>query len=165
MSFVYDDGGRAAAGFKGDTRDCVARSIAIAAQLPYQEAYDLVNSLASTERGRVRNGRVKKSSARQGVFKPTIRKVMEHLGWQWVPTMTIGSGCKVHLRADELPKGRIICNVSRHSVAVVDGVIHDTHDCSRDGTRCVYGYFTAPTPKRKRGQPGQRKPRQQGAMA
>jgi hypothetical protein len=30
---------------------------------------------------------------------------------------------------------------SRHLVAVIDGVIHDTHDCSRDGTRCVYGYF------------------------
>lgn len=25
--------------------------------------------------------------------------------------------------------------------AVVDGVIFDTHDPSRDGTRCVYGYF------------------------
>jgi len=25
------------------------------------------------------------------------------------------------------------------------GVIHDTHDCSRDGTRCVYGYFSLPS--------------------
>lgn len=24
-----------------------------------------------------------------------------------------------------------------------DGVIRDTHDPSRDGTRCVYGYWTA----------------------
>jgi len=24
---------------------------------------------------------------------------------------------------------------------VIDGVLHDTHDCSRDGTRCVYGYW------------------------
>jgi hypothetical protein len=24
---------------------------------------------------------------------------------------------------------------------VIDGVIHDTHDCSRGGTRCVYGYW------------------------
>jgi hypothetical protein len=24
---------------------------------------------------------------------------------------------------------------------VIDGVIHDTHDCSRNGTRCVYGYY------------------------
>lgn len=33
MSITYHDGGRAAAGFKGKARDCVARSIAIAAEL------------------------------------------------------------------------------------------------------------------------------------
>lgn len=59
--FTYDDGGRAAAGFKGSAGDCVARSIAIVAGL--------------------------------------------------------------------------------HYTAVIDGIIHDTHDCSRDGSRCVYGYW------------------------
>jgi hypothetical protein len=29
MTFVYDDGGRSAAGFKGKTGDCVTRAIAI----------------------------------------------------------------------------------------------------------------------------------------
>jgi hypothetical protein len=24
---------------------------------------------------------------------------------------------------------------------VIDGVLHDTHDCTRGGTRCVYGYW------------------------
>lgn len=56
--------------------------------------------------------------------------------------MGVGTGCKVHLRAAELPKGRLIVRVSRHLVAVLDGMIHDTHDCSRDGTRCVYGYWS-----------------------
>ena len=37
--FIRDDGGRAAAGFKGSAGDCVARSIAIAAGLPYAEVY------------------------------------------------------------------------------------------------------------------------------
>lgn len=82
------------------------------------------------------------SSARNGVHGATMRRYMESIGWRFVPTMTIGSGCKVHLRADELPSGRIVCNVSKHYVAVIDGVIHDTHDPSRDGTRCVYGYYT-----------------------
>ena len=31
--------------------------------------------------------------------------------------------------------------LSGHLAAVIDGVVHDIHDCSRDGTRCVYGYF------------------------
>jgi hypothetical protein len=30
-------------------------------------------------------------------------------------------------------------------MAVIDGVIHDTYDPSRDGKRCVYGYFTKET--------------------
>ncbi|MDM3928731.1 hypothetical protein QRB35_22225 [Mycobacterium intracellulare subsp. chimaera] len=66
---------------------------------------------------------------------------MADLGWLWVPTMHIGSGCRVHLRADQLPSGRLVVSVSRHTVAVLDGIIHDTHDPTRDGTRCVYGYY------------------------
>jgi hypothetical protein len=66
---------------------------------------------------------------------------MKQLGWMWTPTMQIGSGCTVHLRADELPPGRLVVSVSKHLTAVIDGVIHDTHDCSRRGTRCVYGYW------------------------
>jgi hypothetical protein len=58
--------------------------------------------------------------------------------------MQVGSGCKVHLRADELPPGCLIARVSRHVVDVIDGVIHDTHDCSRGGARCVYGYWSEP---------------------
>jgi hypothetical protein len=34
--------------------------------------------------------------------------------------------------------------LSKHYAAVVDGVVHDLYDPSRDGTRCVYGYWTAP---------------------
>lgn len=140
MKFVFDDGGRKESGFKGTARDCVCRAIAIATERPYKEVYDLINVFGKEEKPKSRrNG--KQSSARTGVYKETIRKVMAHLGWVWVPTMTIGSGCKVHLRDGELPMGRLVVSVSRHEVAVIDGVIHDTHDCSRDGNRCVYGYF------------------------
>ena len=66
---------------------------------------------------------------------------MQSLGFKSVATMGIGTGCKVHLKADELPKGRIICNLSRHYCAVVDGVINDTYDPSRGETRCVYSYL------------------------
>lgn len=139
MKFVYNDGGRADAGFKGTTGDCVCRAIAIATERPYKEVYDLINEFAKSERtGKRKRG---KSNARTGVYKSTIKKVMEHYGWEWIPTMHIGSGCTVHLRDGELPKGRLVVNVSKHSVAVIDGVINDTYDCSRDGTRCVYGYY------------------------
>jgi hypothetical protein len=138
-TWIYDDGGRAAAGFKGVTGDCVTRAIAIATGKPYQEVYDVLNALGARER--VSKRKRGKSSARTGVYKNTQRRYLEALGWHWHPTMFIGSGCMVHLRADELPSGRLVVALSKHSVAVIDGVIHDIYDCSRDGTRCVYGYF------------------------
>ena len=134
-----NDGGREAAGYVGKTGDCVTRAIAIATQRPYREVYDLVNQFAKREHT---GARKRRSTARGGVFKGTTARVMKHLGWRWVPTMTIGSGCRVHLRADELPSGRLIVSVSHHWVAVIDGVIHDNYDPSRNGTRCVYGFWT-----------------------
>jgi hypothetical protein len=139
MRFQYNDGGRAAAAYKGKTGDCTCRAISIATDLPYQQVYDLLNDHTAAQRITKRQPR--RGSARTGIYRSTIRLVMEQLGWTWTPTMEIGSGCKVHLRAGELPTGRLVVSVSKHIVAVIDGVIHDTHDPSRDGTRCVYGFW------------------------
>lgn len=139
MDFIYDDGGRTEAGYKGHTGDCVTRAIAIATSRPYREVYDALNGLRD---GMRQTKRVRRSSARTGVNRAIYDRYLKSLGWNWTPTVTIGSGCKVHLRADELPAGRLVVRVSGHMVAVIDGVIHDTHDPSREGTRCVYGYYT-----------------------
>ena len=141
MNFVKDDGGREQAGYKGTTRDCVCRAIAIASGRPYQEVYDTLNGLAKKERPRSKRKCGKRSSARTGVFKATYHDYILSLGFRWVPTMQIGQGCKVHLKDGELPMGRIIVSLSRHLAAVIDGVLHDIYDCSRDGKRCVYGYY------------------------
>ncbi len=146
--FRFDDGGRLAAGYKGKAGDCVVRAIAIATERPYQEIYDLVNSAATYERTGKRKRGI--SNARTGVYKVSIKRIMNHLGWVWTPTMQIGSGCTVHLRPAELPPGRLIVSVSKHLTAVIDGVIHDTHDCSRRGTRCVYGYWQPPDTRKSR---------------
>jgi hypothetical protein len=84
-------------------------------------------------------------SARRGVPRPVIHKYLTALGWKWTPTMFIGSGCKVHLREEELPKGTIIANVSKHIVCIIDGVIQDINErVTRNGKRCVYGYWSKP---------------------
>ena len=141
----YNDGGRAEAGFKGNARDCVVRSIAIVSGLPYQKVYDDLKfaniQYAETKRGRVAKSLQKSSTPRNGVYKQVYRPYLESLGFKFVSTMGIGTGCKVHLSSEELPKGKIIARVSKHLCAVIDGVIQDTYDCSRNGTRCVYGYF------------------------
>ena len=142
MKYVYDDGGRAAAGYKGVTGDCACRAITIATGLPYQQVYDDINELGAAERMSKHRRRRGKSSARNGIWKPTMKRYMNRLGWTWTPTMFIGSGCKVHLREGELPMGNLIVACSRHLVAVVDGVVHDIYDPTRDATRCVYGYWS-----------------------
>jgi hypothetical protein len=140
MEFVKSDGGRKAAGFKGKAGDCFARAVAIATHRPYREVYDLINEVAKGERtGKRKRDR---SCARTGVYKYTVKKVMESFGWEWVPTMRVGTGCRVHVRSEELPSsGPLVLNLSKHFSAVVDGVLYDAYDSSRDGTRCVYGYW------------------------
>ncbi len=135
MDYQYNDGGRSAAGYKGTTRDCVTRAIAIATSKPYKEVYDALNTLSKTVKTRG------KSSSRTGVQKAVWKKYLDSLGWKWTPTMAIGSGCTVHLRASELPSGVVIASLSRHLCTIVDGVIQDTFDPSRESTRCVYGYY------------------------
>lgn len=138
MHFQMNDGGRKQAGYDGTAGDCTVRAIAIAMERNYQTVYDELFAL-----NREVNKNPKKCSPRQGYTKTkTIRKYMESFGWKWKPTMLIGSGCKVHLKKEELPSGRLVVRVSKHMVAVIDGVIHDTYDCSRQGTRCVYGYYS-----------------------
>ena len=165
--FVLDDGGRAAAGFKGRAGDCVARAVAIASGRPYAEVYARLAKGMGSQRVTKRSGK-KAASARNGINtrRKWFKDYMVELGFEWVPTMQIGSGCKVHLTADELPSGRIICAVSNHYTAMIDGVIHDTHDPRREVhyvessdrplrpgewrnsngicgimRRCVYGYW------------------------
>lgn len=142
MQITITDGGRRAAGYKGEARDCVTRAVAIATSKPYQEIYDMVQSTQRTER-RPKNGSGPSSPRPwSGVRKDTTKRLMASLGWHWTPTMGIGTGCRVHLRDGELPMGRLVVSVSKHLVAVIDGVVHDSNDPTRGGTRCVYGYWT-----------------------
>jgi hypothetical protein len=143
MKFVYSDGGRKQAGYKGVASDCVVRAIAIVTNQSYQQVYDAINILSKSERI-TKNRLLKlksKSSSRNGVYKSTYYKYLKSIGYEWVSTMYIGSGCKVHLKSSELPSGRLIVKCSKHLTSVIDGVIYDTYDPSRNETRCVYGYW------------------------
>tara|TARA_Y100000310_G_scaffold321035_1_gene378121 strand:- start:131 stop:622 length:492 start_codon:yes stop_codon:yes gene_type:complete len=145
--FQYNDGGRAEVERKGEASDCVTRAIVIATGLPYLEVYDRLAAGNATQR---KSRREHESADRTGVKTAShgistrrkwFKDYMAELGFEWTATMQIGSGCKVHLKSDELPKGRLVVNLSKHLAAVIDGVLNDTYDCSRDGTRCVYGYW------------------------
>lgn len=146
LGFEFNDGGREAAGFKGGAGDCVVRAIAIAAELPYIQVYGdlrIANAVYAEQRNDKLARRLaeKGSSPRNGNHRKVFHDYILGHGFNWVPTMKIGAGCQVHLLASELPKGRLIVKVSKHLSAVINGVIEDTHNPSRGGSRCVYGYY------------------------
>lgn len=129
MRFVYDDGGRMNYFRAANVNDCVVRSIAIVTGRDYKQVYDEMRRLVGY-------------TPRNGVYPKDVKKAMKHFGGEWVACMKVGEGCKVHLANGEVPMhDKIVCNLSKHVVAVINGVIHDTYDSSRNGTRCVYGYW------------------------
>ena len=147
LKLQINDGGRSAAGYKGKAGDCVVRSIAIVSALSYQKIYDdLYNASAEfrkTSRTKLaRSLKQKNDRPRLGTHRVVVKKYLQKLGWNWTPTMFIGQGCKVHLKKSELPMGTLIVSCSKHITVVINGILHDTYDCSRRGTRCVYGYWT-----------------------
>lgn len=147
MKFVFNDGGRKDAGYKGGAGDCVTRAVAIATGQDYQTVYDALSDGMKTQRKTKRSS--SKASARNGVTtgRKWFKDYMVALGWKWTPTMGIGTGCTVHLDDKELPKGRLIVAVSKHYTAVIDGVIHDTFDPSERATTIYPPTYTDPIPK------------------
>jgi len=137
--FQYDTGGLPEHRGQGD---CVCRSLSITSGVSYSEVAELIHRFAKLERkGTRKRG---KSNPHTGVYKYTAHRVAHHLGGKWLPTMGIGTGCRVHLRADQLPRGRLVLYLSKHWTAVIDGVIHDLENPDRYGTRCVYGIWKFP---------------------
>lgn len=129
LNFVYDDGGRSNYFKAINVDDCVVRSVAIAKGLDYKQVYDETRRLIGY-------------TPRNGVYPNDVKKVMKHFGGEWFGCMKVGKGCTVHLVENEIPmQARIVCSLSKHIVAVINGVIRDTYDSSRNGTRCVYGYW------------------------
>lgn len=139
MKFIYNDGGRSQHYKAWYAGDCVTRAIAIATGQDYKAVYDSLNDLRDNMR---QTKQVRTSSARDGVARIIYQCYLESLGWKWIPCMTIGSGCVIHLREGQLPQDKtLIVRLSKHMTCIINNVIHDTYDPSRDSTRCVYGYF------------------------
>ena len=138
MQWRYSDGGRSIY-FKDKANDCVCRAISIAENKDYKEVYDMIKNYAKEYRENV--DPEDNSHPRFGVSKPLTRKILEDLGFVWIPTMRFGQGCKVHLKKEELPNGTIIASLSKHLTCVKNGIIYDTYRCDRQESRCVYGYY------------------------
>lgn len=141
MEFVYSDGGRSKYFKAQNVGDCVTRAICNATGKDYLEVYNKLKELAKQERITKRNKT--QSTVRDGTSMTTSKKYIENiLGWKWHSCSGIGMSERTHLTESEVPSGTIIARLSKHFTCVKDGVLYDTYDCSRDGTRMIYGYWT-----------------------
>src|SRR5262249_44765909 len=123
--------------------DCVVRAIAIATEKPYAEVRKaLLARVARYARQypRSRHADAIKRSKKGGYNEqPVFCGYLKSLGWQHIKPKE-----DAYLRADMLPGGRLVGLVSRHAVAVIDGVIHDNWDSGgRSGRVRVESYWRA----------------------
>ena len=131
MEYIYNDGGTSKY-FKGKAGDCVCRAISIASNRDYKEVYDSLKKALGTPR----NGVFTKNKA--------FKDWMVANGFVWTPCSGIGVKTSVHFIEGELPKGRLVCSVAKHYVAVVDDKVYDTWDSrynSFNEVRRIYGYW------------------------
>ena len=131
MEYIYNDGGRSKY-FKGKAEDCVCRAISIASNRDYKEVYESLKKALGTPRN--------------GVFttNKAFKDWMVANGFVWTPCSGIGVKTSVHFIEGELPKGRLVCSVAKHYVAVVDDKVYDTWDSrynSFNEVRRIYGYW------------------------
>ena len=98
-TFNYNDGGRSKY-FKGKGGDCVTRAIAIVSGIDYKIIYDrLAKGNAKQRIGKHEGSKAGKQTALHGIDikRKWFKDYMNELGFEWVPTMLIGQGCKVQL--------------------------------------------------------------------
>ncbi len=142
LRHVLDDGGRADAGYKGDTRDCVTRAIAIATGRSYKQVYTEMSNLASLYYDQ--HPTLRRHSPRNGVLDKIWVPYIEAQGWRYVEFYRKGQRARAHAHLDgtSVPmEGTFIVRVSGHVVTVIDGELRDTYDSSRYGERVLYGYY------------------------
>tara|TARA_R110001606_G_C15326043_1_gene645078 strand:- start:1069 stop:1467 length:399 start_codon:yes stop_codon:yes gene_type:complete len=125
MKFQFNDGGREAAGYKGKVGDCVVRALVIANDLDYKTTYRKM-SQGVWELGRPK-------TARSGVNTAVFYPMLKQLGWVVVPKKD-----KLRFRLDNLPRRKkVIVETRKHICVVIDGVIQDTWESSKNGDALI----------------------------
>lgn len=141
--WVYHDGGRLEAGFKGKTGDCVARALSIATGKPYREVYDRLAKGNADQRitKHTRKSLAGKATARNGIYtgRKWFKDYMAELGFVWVGIARIGEPSTI--RGEDLAPGVYVLSLRRHSAAFIDGRLFDTWDSLKSGTVKIPGYW------------------------
>lgn len=135
IKFTKDDGGRSAAGFKGDTGDCVTRAIAIATGIEYKKVRKELMQRQSDWRttGSRKAKRQTSNSVRNGCNKEVYEPYLDSLGWEKESLVKFGWHSRSKMTAEDMPRGVVIMYVQSgrrgHLATMIDHVLHDSWDC------------------------------------
>ena len=127
IGYIYDDGGRADAGFKGMAGDCVTRALAILVEHPYGKTYDALaeanaNSTVGSRRKVARRG---ERTARRGIYRNDYTPVFERYG---LTKVKLPSGIRPTWSEAYEEYGDCIVTTAKHMAAIVNGSLHDVWD-------------------------------------
>lgn len=132
MSFRWNDGGRAAAGFTGFCGDCVTRSIAIGTGLSYRTVYEQLGDAAN-------------KTPRNGLSTDIAKAYLAQAHWvfdqfdeiEFDPVSFSRGVFIVHLvNVQSRRAGHLSC--------VIDGVVHDTWNPADDESYRLRGVWSSP---------------------
>lgn len=141
--FVYDDGGRAEAGYQAThVGDCVPRAIAIATGIPYKKVLtDLYEKQKIYYWTRYSP---KNPHPTTGTQPAVYDAYLKDLGWKKIYVKG-----NLRFRKDNLPKRKkLIVRTDRHLAAVIDGKLRDTYESSKQGEKLIRSYWIKPSRKK-----------------
>jgi len=130
LPFTLNDGGRSHSKRPKQRNDCVVRALVLTTGMSYDDVYDVLRIVARRKSGQRFDLR--------GFLEATGNQFHNsHFDWKSYPAikgyprLDLGTFCRRN------PTGTFIVKVSKHVLAVIDGVAID--DAPISHKRCVYG--------------------------
>ena len=130
MKYIY----KTVNGYPAIKKDCVARAIHFATDIPYDEVYSTLTILGQLEGtiGHAPRSHRTRSSPNKGMNIFTYAPYLKTLGWEYTSFPII-------MLLDLLPHtGTIIIHFNRHLATAINGIIYDTWDCRKKKVRGFY---------------------------
>lgn len=129
IKYIYDDGGRKEAGFRGGASDCLTRAIAILTKRPYGEVYKEVGDYfdeAGWSRSGARGVFTRRSGRTRNAY--TVQKRLIHeFGFIKVPCK-LPDGRWPTLTQAWNEFGDHMFTTTKHIAAIADGALRDCTD-------------------------------------
>lgn len=125
--FVYSDAGRTESKRPKQKNDCTVRAVALALEVPYDRAYDMLKSAG------------RKSHQGFHFNEWAQEEVVNDKRLKWRPFQAVKGQKRMNpVRfSQEFPTGRWIVRTAGHVFAFIDGVGYD--DTKEPDGRCIYG--------------------------